>query len=66
LSQAIVSPLAIAARGDEAGAAEIREMPRDLWLISPQHLNARTDAKLIVAQQVNETQARVVGQGFED
>jgi hypothetical protein len=66
LSQAIVSPLAVAACGDEAGAAKIREVPRDFWLISSQNLNARTDTQLIVAQQMNETQARVVSQCFED
>ena len=60
-----MGPLAIAARRDEAGPAEVREVPRDFWLISPQNLDAGTDTQLIVAQQVNETQARVVGQGFE-
>jgi hypothetical protein len=61
-----VSPLAIAARCDESGAAKIGEVPRYLWLISPQHLDARTDTQLIIAQQVNESQAGVVSQCFKD
>jgi len=61
-----VSPLAVAARGDESGAAKIREVARDFWLISPQNLNARTDAEFIVAQEVNETQSSWVGECLED
>ena len=61
-----MSPFAIAARGDESGAAKICEVSRDFWLISPQNLNARTDAEFIVAQEVNEAQARWIGQGLED
>jgi hypothetical protein len=66
LSQAIVSPLAVAACDDEAGAAQIRKMSRDLWLVSLQNLNARADAQFVVTQQVNEPQAGVVSQCFED
>ena len=66
LSETIVSPFAIATRGDESGAAEIRKVPRNFWLISPENFNARTDAQLIVAQQVNEPQASVISQGSEE
>jgi len=48
-----VSPFAIAARGDESGAAQIREVPRNLWLISPQNFNAGTDTQFIVGQQID-------------
>ncbi|HEU4930717.1 MAG TPA: hypothetical protein VFT48_01495 [Pyrinomonadaceae bacterium] len=65
LSQAIVSPLAVAACGDEPGAAEIREVPRNLWLIGPENFNAGADTQFIVAQQMYETQASVVGQCSE-
>jgi len=66
LSEAVVSPLAVAARGDEAGAAEVREVSRNFWLIGPQNFNARTDAQLIVTEQVNETETRWVSKRFED
>ena len=66
LRQAVVSPFAIAARRDESRATQIREVSRDFWLIGPQNFNARTDAQLIIAQQMNEPQASVVGQCFED
>ena len=66
LSEAIVSPLAIAARGDEAGAAEVRKVPRDLWLIGPENFDTRADAQFIVAQQMNEPQAGVVSKCSED
>ena len=59
-------PLSIAACGDEAGAAEIRKVPRNFWLISPENFNTRADTQFIVTQQVNEPQASVVGQGFEE
>ncbi|HEV8203952.1 MAG TPA: hypothetical protein VGP98_06935 [Pyrinomonadaceae bacterium] len=61
-----MSPLAVAARGDEAGAAEVREVSRNFWLISPENFNARTDAQLIVTEQVNETETRWVSKRFED
>jgi len=61
-----VSPLAVAAGGDESGAAQIRKVSRDCRLIGPQNFNARTDAQFIVAQQVNETEACWVSERFED
>jgi hypothetical protein len=60
-----VSPFAVAARCDEPGAAKIGQVPRNLWLIIPENLNARTDAQFLIAQQVNQPQACVVCQGFE-
>ena len=66
LRQAVVSPFAIAARGDESGAAQIRKVSRNLRLVRSENFNARTDAELIVTQEVNEPQAGVVGQCFED
>ena len=66
LSQAIVRPLAVAPRGDESGAAKICKVSRNLWLIGPQNFNARTDTQFIIAQQMDEPQASLVSECFED
>jgi len=65
LNEAIVGPLAVATCGDEASAAKIREVPRNLWLIRLEDFNARADTELIVAQEMNKAQSRVIGQCFE-
>ena len=43
LCEAIVGPLAVAARGDESGAAKVGKVTRDLWLIGLQNFDARTN-----------------------
>lgn len=65
LSQAIVSPFAIAACGDESGAAQIGEVSRDLGLVGSQDFHARADAEFVVAEQVYEPQARWIGECLE-
>jgi hypothetical protein len=60
-----VGPLAVATCGDESSAAEIREMPRNLWLIGLENLNTRADAEFIIAQQIDEPQSGVIRQSFE-
>ena len=60
-----MAPSSIAARGDEAGAAEVREVTRNLWLIYLESFDTRTDAYFFVADKVNQTQSGVVREGFE-
>ena len=60
-----MAPPSIAARGDETGAAEIREVTRNLWLIYLESFDTRTDAYFFVADQVNQTQSGLVREGFE-
>jgi hypothetical protein len=66
LGEAIVCPLAVAARGDESGATKVGKVTRNLWLIGPQHLDARTDTQFIVTQQMNQPQPGAVCEGFEE
>jgi hypothetical protein len=60
-----MAPPAIAARCDEAGATKIRQVTRNLWLIYLESFDTRTDAYFFVADQVNQTESGVVGEGFE-
>ena len=66
LNQAIVSPLAVATCGDESGAAEVSEVPRNLGLIGLKDLDAGADAEFLVPQQMNQPQTSVVGQCLEN
>ena len=44
LDESIISPLSITSRGDEAGASQVREVPRNLRLIRLKNLHAGADA----------------------
>jgi hypothetical protein len=66
LREAIVRPFAVAAGGDEAGAAKICEVTGDFGLVGVQNRNAGTDAEFVVAQQVDQAQARRVSESFEE
>lgn len=65
LGEAIVCPLAVAARGDESGATKVGKVTRNLWLIGPQNLDARTNTQFIVTQQMNQPQPGAVCEGLE-
>jgi hypothetical protein len=62
LGEAIVGPLAVAARADESGAAKVGKVTRNFRLIGPQNLDARTNTQLLVTQQMNQSQPGVISQ----
>jgi hypothetical protein len=62
----IVHPLAFAPGCDNAGAAQIRQVPRDLWLALAENLDEVADTNLSAIHEVQEPQARGVGQGREE
>lgn len=63
---AVVHPLAFAAGGDEAGAAQIGEMARDFGLAEPENFNEITDADLAAPDEVEEAEPGAVRQGREE
>ena len=63
--ESIVSPLAVASRRHESRATQVREVPRNLWLIRLQHFDAGTDTEFIIAEQLDEAQSSAVREGFE-
>ena len=52
--------------GDDARAAEIREMPRNFWLTDPKDLHKIADANFLVGDEIEETKARAIGQGAKE
>ena len=66
LDEAVVHPLAFAAGGDDAGAAEVGEVARNLGLACAEHGDEEADADLVVAHQIYQSQARAVGQRPEE
>ena len=59
-------PLAVAARGDQARAAKVGQVPRYFGLAGMQDLHKKADADLAARYQVQQTQARGVRQGAEE
>ncbi len=62
LEQMIMTQAAVATRGDEAGATQVREMARDLRLFRLKHRDERAHANFIFRQQVNQSQPGAIGQ----
>jgi len=65
-NETVVHPPPLAPRGDDARAAEIRQVTRDFWLAHPEDLHKVADANLLVGHQVEETQPRAIGQGAKE
>lgn len=61
-AEAIVHPLALAARSHQAGPAQIGQMAGDLGLGLAQDLDQMADADLLAVNQVEQAQAGGVGQ----
>jgi len=59
---AIVHPLAVAARLNHSGTAQIGQMPGDFGLALLQNLNKIADADLPVSHQVEQAEPRIVSQ----
>jgi len=66
LNQAVVNPLAITARGNYTRAAQIGKMPRDFRLIYLQNFHEKTHANLVVSDEIDQPQTRVIGKRFEE
>jgi len=64
--QAIVNPLAVASRLHDARPAQVGEMTRNFWLIQLQNFDEEADTNLVVSDQINQTQARVIGERLEE
>ena len=60
--ETVVNPLSIAARIDDAGAAEICEMTRDLRLWIVENLDEVTDAQLPRRKQIEDAQSRRIAE----
>jgi len=58
--EAIVHPLAFAACADEACAAQVGEVARDLGLALAQHIDEIADADLAVIDEIEQTETRGV------
>jgi hypothetical protein len=61
-----MNPLSIASRGDQAGAAKICEVTRDLRLVRLQDLDTRANAEFIVSEKLDQTQAGRIGEGLKE
>ena len=59
-------PSPLAPGGDDARAAEIRQVTRDLWLADPEDLHKIANANFLVGDQVEETKTRAIGQGAKE
>ena len=59
-------PPPLAAHGDDPRAAEIRQMARDFWLADPEDLDKIADANFLVGDEIEETEARAIGQGAKE
>ena len=64
-ADAVVHPLAFAARGNDAGLAQVGQVARDLGLALAENLDKMADADLAAGHQVQQAQAGGVGQGRE-
>src|SRR5208283_810909 len=65
-SDAVVHPLALAARLDDPRAAQVGQMAADLGLRLLQDFDEIADAELLVAHQVEQAQAGDVSQRLEE
>lgn len=59
-------PAPLAADGDDSRAAQVGEMPRDLWLADLEDFHKIADANLLVGDEIQQAQAGAIGQGAEE
>jgi hypothetical protein len=64
--QPVMYPLAFSARRDNSGTSQVREMPRDFWLIQLQHFHEKAHANFILPNQVNQPQTSAICKRFEE
>ena len=64
--EGVVDPLALAARFDEAGAAQVSQVTGDFGLIGFECALEKADANLTFAHEVEEAEAVFVGEGREE
>ena len=59
-------PPPLAPRGDDARAAEIRQVTRDFWLADPEDLDKIANANFLVGDEIEQTKPRAIGQGAKE
>ena len=64
--KAVMHPCSIAARADDAGPAQIGQVPGDLGLALPENPDKITDAYLAVVHEIDQAEASTVGQGGKE
>lgn len=65
-NKTIVHPAPLAARGDDARAAEVGEVARDFWLADPENLHKIANANFLVGDEIEEAKARGIGEGAKE
>jgi hypothetical protein len=63
---AVVHPLAVAAGADDAGVAQIGQMPRNLGLALLENFNEVADADLAAIHEIEQAEASAVGKRSEE
>ena len=63
---AVVHPLAFAACGDDAGIAEVGEVPGDFRLGLIEDFDEVADADFLIAHEIEEAEASLVGECLEE
>ena len=61
-----MNPLSVAPRSDQPGAPQVSQMARHFGLVCLQRLDEGANANLLVAQELNQTQPRGIGEGLEE
>ncbi len=65
-SETVVHPSPLAPRGDDARAAQVRQVTRDFRLADLEDLHEIADANFRVGDQVEETKPRAIGQSAKE
>ena len=60
-----MNPLPVAARLNDSRTTQVSEMPGDLRLIYLQHFDEKAHTNLIVSDQIDKSQTRVIGERLE-
>jgi hypothetical protein len=66
ISQSVVIPVTIFARDNQAGATQVRQMPRRLRLRNAKDAHNVANAKLTVSKQIDDAESCLVGQRPEE
>jgi len=64
--KAVVHPAALAPRRDDTCPAQVGQVARDFWLAYSQNFYEVANANFLVGNEIEQAQARAVGQGAEE
>jgi hypothetical protein len=65
-NQSIMNPLAVTSRLDYSRTTQISEVPGDFRLIYLQYFDEKADANFVVANEIDQSQTRVIGKRLEE